>query len=79
MSYINIKEEFLTPIVDVKVGVEVVYKNGNGNWYKGVILKDISMVKMLLVPPPHNYRSGITVDYGDVKLIQDKEELFLIK
>lgn len=42
MEYINCREEWLTPYIEVKIGDLVIHKNGNGNYYYGYVLtKDI--------------------------------------
>ena len=72
----NAKEEIFTPLKNANFGKKVWYKNENGNWYKGTIVKELEKVVMPLVPPPNNERMAITVDYGDLTLLQKEEDLF---
>lgn len=70
------KEEIFTPVKIAELGKKVWYKNGNGNWYKGTVVRELQKVVMPAVPPPNNERMAITVDYGDLVLLQNQKDLF---
>ena len=74
----NVKEgeEVFKPITDAKLGETVWYQNGNGNWYRGTVVRELEMVKMPLVSPPNDEKLAITVDIGDIVLLLDKNQLF---
>ena len=70
------KEEVFKPIKKAKLGKTVWYKNGNGNWYRGIVVKELEKVVMPLVPPPNNERMAVTVDCGDLVLLLNEDQLF---
>ena len=76
MSYISSKNKAFTPVSVVSIGDSVCYKNGNGNWYKGVVKSEEGEHQCLLAPRKKN---GVMVDYGDIVLIQNIKELFTYK
>ena len=61
------------PISEIKIGEKVCYKNGNGNWYEGIVKEKEGEHQCLLSP---RKKEGVIVDYGDMSLIQDVAELF---
>ncbi len=78
MTYVRVRYKTLVPYTHVKIGDTVCYKNGNGNWYKGKVTSKEEWHIAMFMPPPDNKRLGITVDFGDHTLIQQKSELFTI-
>lgn len=73
---ISENEEILKPIEKAILGQIVWYKNGNGNWYRGTVVRELEEVIMPAVPPPYNYRMAVTVDCGDLVLLLNVDELF---
>lgn len=70
------KEDIFLPIEKAKLNQTVWYKNGNGNWYRGTVVRELERVIMPAVPPPNNYRMAVTVDCGDLVLLLDENQLF---
>lgn len=73
MSYISSKNKSFTPVSKINIGDKVCYKNGNGNWYKGVVVSEEDEHQCLLAP---RKKKGVIVDYGDISLIQSVKDLF---
>ena len=69
-------EEIFIPVEKAKLNQIVWYKNGNGNWYRGIVVRELEEVRMPAVPPPNNYRMAVTVDCGDLVLLLDENQLF---
>ena len=70
------KEDVFLPVQKAKLNQTVWYKNGNGNWYRGKVVKELEKVVMPAVPPPNNERMAVTVDFGDLVLLLNEEQLF---
>lgn len=70
------REDIFLPVKKAKLNQRVWYKNGNGNWYMGTVVRELEWVIMSAVPPPNNYRIAVTVDCGDLVLLLDENELF---
>lgn len=73
MTYIPSKNKTFTPVSKVSIGDKVCYKNGNGNWYEGVVIDENGEHQCLLSPEK---KSGIVVDYGNISAIQSLDKLF---
>jgi hypothetical protein len=73
MSYISSRNKSFTPVSEINIGDTVCYKNGNGNWYQGVIKSEEGEHQCLLSP---RKKKGVIVDYGDISLIQSVKDLF---
>ena len=72
----NENENIFIPVQKAKLNQIVWYKNGNGNWYRGVVVRELEEVRMPAVPPPNNYRMAVTVDCGDLTLLLNENQLF---
>jgi hypothetical protein len=72
----NENEKIFIPIQKAKLNQIVWYKNGNGNWYRGIVVRELEEVRMPAVPPPNNYRMAVTVDCGDLVLLLNENQLF---
>lgn len=74
----NVKkgEPIFTKVKNATLGKNVWYKNSNGNWYRGTIVRELEKVVMPFVPPPNNSRMAITIDCGDITILKNKNELF---
>lgn len=73
MTYISSKNKSFTPVSKINIGDTVCYKNGNGNWYKGIVTNEEGEHQCLLSP---SKKRGVIVDYGDMSLIQNTKNLF---
>jgi hypothetical protein len=72
----NENEKIFIPIQKAKLNQIVWYKNGNGNWYRGIVVRELEEVRMPAVPPPNNYRMAVTVDCGDLVILLNENQLF---
>jgi len=72
----NENENIFIPLEKARLNQIVWYKNGNGNWYRGIIVRELEEVRMPAVPPPNNYRMAVTVDCGDLVLLLNENQLF---
>jgi hypothetical protein len=70
------KKDIFLPIEKANLNQTVFYKNGNANWHVGKVIRELEQVKMTAVPPPNNYRMAVTVDFGDLILLLDENQLF---
>ena len=69
-------ENVFVPVKTAKLSQIVWYKNGNGSWYRGTVVKELEKVLMPAVPPPNNERMAVTVDCGDLVLLLNEDQLF---
>lgn len=76
MPYLSAKNKSFTPVSNVKIGDKVCYRNGNGNWYQGVVEKSEDSHPCLLAP---RNKRGVIVNYGEISLIQNVKDLFTFK
>jgi len=75
MAWIKINpKEYQTP-KSIKIGDVVVYKNGNGQYYKGKVVKGAAHHRGMLSNGRTKF--GFIVDYGDIELIQPIEVLLV--
>ena len=72
----NENENIFIPLEKARLNQIVWYKNGNDNWYRGIIVRELEEVRMPAVPPPNNYRMAVTVDCGDLVLLLNENQLF---
>ncbi len=75
-GWINIIKFKTAPVVTVDVELEVIYKNGNGEWYKGITRTGEQWHDAWLSPNKRIF--GVKVDFPDISLILKKTELFTI-
>lgn len=74
MTYLSSRNKIFTPVSKINIGDIVCYKNGNGNWYKGVVTLEEDEHQCMLAP---RTKRGVIVDYGDISLIQEMKDLFM--